>query len=86
MVKLYLLSDDAKHATGRRLAVEFKQQSLGDIPSLGDDTLTIFIPDDSSLLLCDNDFKKIRNFTVSEGPELVLNSSGEKLQEFGITS
>ena len=52
-------------------------KSLGDIPSLGDETLTIFIPDDSSLLLCDNDFKKIRNFTVSEGPELVVNYSGE---------
>ena len=52
-------------------------KSLGDIPSLGDDILTIFIPDDSNLLLCDNDFKKIRNFTVSEGPELVLNTSGE---------
>lgn len=52
-------------------------KSLGDIPSLGDDRLTMIIPSGSNILLCDNDFKKVRNYSVIEGPELIIKLSNE---------
>ena len=52
-------------------------RSMASIPSLGNDSLRLVLPADSSLLLCDNEFNVVGNFSVESGPELVLNYSNE---------
>lgn len=52
-------------------------RSMASIPSLGNDSLRLVLPADSSLLLCDNEFNVVGNFSVESGPELVVNYSNE---------
>ena len=52
-------------------------RSMASIPSLGNDSLRLILPDDSSLLLCDNDFNIVANFSVEYGPDILVNHSNE---------